>query len=126
MGKRIVGQKDFILLSGDDDTCFDLCALGAQGVISVVSHVLGKEMKSLFETIKNGSGEQAQNLLMEYKRKYAELLKNIYYESNPIGIKMALSLLGVFSTAEMRSPLVPLAEKERQLLKESLKEVNLL
>lgn len=126
LGKRIVGQEDFILLSGDDDTCFDLCAQGAQGVISVVSHVLGKEMKNLFETIKNGRGEQAQNLLMEYKRKYADLLKNIYCESNPIGIKTALNLLGVFSTAEMRSPLVPLAEKERQLLKDSLKKAGLL
>ena len=126
LGKKIVGQEDFILLSGDDDTCFDLCALGAEGVISVVSHVLGKEMKNLFETIKNERGEKAQNLLMEYKRKYAELLKNIYCESNPIGIKTALNLLGVFSTAELRSPLVPLAEKERQGLKESLREVNLL
>jgi 4-hydroxy-tetrahydrodipicolinate synthase len=123
-GKRILEERDFILLSGDDDTCFDLCALGAQGVISVASHVLGREMKNLFVKIKRG--EQAQNLFMEYKRKYADLLKNIYCESNPIGIKTALNLLGVFSTAELRSPLVPLAERERQLLKESLKEVDIL
>ncbi len=126
LGKEIVRQGDFILLSGDDDTCFDLCALGAQGVISVVSHVIAKEMKSVFQKIKQSSGSQIENSLMEYKKKYTGLLKNIYYESNPIGIKMALNLLGIFSTTEMRSPLVSLAEKESQLLKESLKEVNLL
>lgn len=126
LGKQIAEQSDFILLSGDDETCFDLCSLGAQGMISVASHILGKEMKSLFQKIKQKDEDKIENLLREYKTKYENLLKNIYCESNPIGIKMALKLLGVFSSAELRSPLVALAEKESKELKESMREVGLL
>ena len=126
LGKEIVKRSDFILLSGDDDTCFDLCALGAQGVISVASHIIGKEMKDLFQRIKQENGNKTKSLLMEYKKNYTSFLKNIYCESNPIGIKMALKFLGVFSSAELRSPLVPLAEKDSQVLKASLEAINLL
>ena len=126
LGKQIIknSQKDFILLSGDDDTCFDLCALGAQGVISVMSHILGKEMKKLFRIIKQG--EKKEQALKEYKDKYQVLLKEIYCESNPIGIKMALHLMGLFHSAELRSPLMILGESEKNSLKEELQRKKLL
>ncbi|MYE07253.1 MAG: 4-hydroxy-tetrahydrodipicolinate synthase [Oligoflexia bacterium] len=126
LGRKIMEKtrKDFILLSGDDDTCFDLCALGAQGVVSVVSHILGQEMKQLFKIIKRGEkGEQA---LKEYKDKYKALLKRIYCESNPIGIKMALHLMGLFHSAELRSPLLALSELETKKLKEEMQRTRLL
>ncbi|MDE0120082.1 MAG: 4-hydroxy-tetrahydrodipicolinate synthase [Bdellovibrionales bacterium] len=126
LGKNIIEKtrKDFILLSGDDDTCFDLCALGAQGVVSVVSHILGKEMKRLFQMIKQG--EKKEQALKEYKDKYKLLLRRIYCESNPIGIKMALHLMGLFHSAELRSPLVVLSEQETKKLKKELRSVGLL
>ena len=126
LGRQIAEQSDFILLSGDDETCFDLCSLGAQGVISVASHIIGKEMKDLLQKMKQESGDKnkKESILHKYKEEYIELLKNIYCESNPIGIKMALKLLGVFSSAELRSPLVSMAEEESKKLKESLKKVG--
>lgn len=126
LGKEIAQQKDFLLLSGDDDTCFDLCALGAQGVISVISHIIGREMKDLFQKIKKSKEKQIESLLMRYKEKYFDLLNNVYCETNPIGIKMALNLLGVFSSAELRTPLISLEKRETQKLKESLEKLNLL
>ena len=123
LGRKIIerAENGFILLSGDDDTCFELCALGAKGVISVVSHILGKEMRNLLKkTVKD------ENSLGEYKEKYGELLKNIYCETNPIGIKMALKLLGVFASAELRSPLVAMGGRETKRLQESLQKLNLL
>ena len=125
LGKKIMEQteSDFIVLSGDDDSCFELCTLGARGVISVISHLLGKEMKTFFRKITQGENESS---LKEYKEKYGGLLKNIYCEANPIGIKMALKLLGVFTSAELRSPLVALGEKETKQLQESMRGVGLL
>ena len=125
LGRKIIEQteNDFVVLSGDDDSCFELCALGARGVVSVISHLLGKEMKAfLHKVIQNKKG----NILKEYKEKYGELLENVYCEANPIGIKMALKLLDIFTSAELRSPLVALGEKETKQLQESMRGVSLL
>ena len=127
-GQALIQQTadDFVVLSGDDDTGLELCALGAKGVISVISHILGKEMKILFQRIKKGKTMEIKEILIEYKIRYGEVLRNIYCESNPIGIKMALKLMNVFSSAELRSPLVILGMEETKKLKQSLKEVALL
>ena len=125
LGRKIIEQteNDFISLSGDDDSCFELCALGAKGVISVVSHLLGKEMKVFLQKIIQ---DEKESVLKEYREKYGELLKIIYCEANPIGIKMALKLLGIFTSAELRSPLVALGEKETKQLQESMRGAGLL
>ena len=115
-------DKNFIVLSGDDDSFLDLCALGGQGVISVVSHILGKQIKQLFQAVKSGNSQALQ----EYKKKYSNLLKAIYAESNPIGIKMALKLLSVFDSAELRSPLVVLSEEKTNQLRVEMEKVGLL
>lgn len=124
-GREIIEKtdKDFAVLSGDDETSLALFALGGRGVISVLSHILGKEMKNLFQRIKSGEKE---NSLKEYKEKYGELLKDVYAESNPIGIKMALKLKGIFASSELRSPLVSLEEQKAKSLKETLRSIGLL
>ncbi len=125
LGKKIIekADKNFLVLSGDDETGFKLCALGALGIVSVISHILGKEMKSFFQQIKKGKAEEA---LREYDQKYGELLKSIYSESNPIGIKKALKLIGVFDSAELRSPLVALGEEKTKKLTQDLKRAGFL
>ena len=126
VGKRIVENtdNDFSLLSGDDDTCMDLCALGAKGVVSVVSHIIGREMKELFWRVKKSRGDELTDALKEYREKYAGLLQSVYSESNPIGIKMALKLLGVFNSAQLRSPLVDLGTQKTQQLGQELQKVG--
>lgn len=115
-------NKNFVVLSGDDDSFLELSALGGQGIISVVSHILGEQLKQLFQEVKNGNSQAVQ----EYKQKYSALLKTLYYESNPIGIKMALKLLSVFDSAELRSPLVALSEDKTNQLRIEMEKVGLL
>ncbi len=115
-------DKNFLVLSGDDDSFLELSALGGQGVISVVSHILGKQLKNLFQEVRAGH----RQVLLEYKQKYFALLKIIYCESNPIGIKMALKLLSVFDSAELRSPLVALSEDKTNQLRMEMEKVGLL
>ena len=115
-------NKSFIVLSGDDDSFLELSALGGQGIISVVSHILGRQLKELFQEVKSGNLQAVQ----EYRNKYSVLLKTIYCESNPIGIKMALKLLSVFDSAELRSPLVALSEDKTNQLRVEMEKVGLL
>ncbi len=93
--------KDFALLSGDDASCVDFCARGGHGVISVSSHIIGGEMK---EAIQNRS-------VSEYASRYAELMKHLYIEANPIPLKAALHWMGIISSPGLRLPLVPLDER---------------
>ena len=115
-------DKSFVVLSGDDDSFLKLSALGGQGVISVVSHILGEQLKQLFQEVKTGNSK----VLQEYKQRYSALLKVLYCESNPIGIKMALKLLSVFDSAELRSPLVALSEDKTNQLKVEMEKAGLL
>lgn len=96
-------SSEFVLLSGDDGTCVDFCARGGHGVISVSSHIIGAEMR---ECLRDPKGSAAA-----YKSRYAEFMKLLYIEANPIPVKMALYLMGVIETPEMRLPLTALDEK---------------
>lgn len=121
-GKEIIQQTagDFLVLSGDDMTCLDLCALGAQGGVCVISHIIMKTFRQFFQQIK-------QNDLAatgKYKESYKELLQIVYSQSNPIGIKMALYLMGIFKSPEMRSPLIQLSEHYTKKLEEILKKLD--
>ena len=126
-GQEIIQKTapGFLVLSGDDETAMALCARGGAGVVSVVSHIIGRQIKSLFKRLAN-AGENKEDILREYKEKYAELLQCLYAESNPIGIKSALNLMGVFESAELRSPLCALAEPHLLRLKQAMQKAGLL
>ena len=85
-------------------------------MISVSSHLIGAEMK---EFLKRGSAGAS-----EYAKKYAELMKYLYIEPNPVPLKMALYWMGVFDSPEMRLPLVSLDEKFHKDFKTCLKNLG--
>ena len=118
---RMDGNK-WQVLSGDDASCMELIALGAIGGICVVSHILGEQMQGLLQDIRNGNTQSVK----DYQQKYNALLQTIYCETNPIGIKMALKLMGVFRSAEMRSPLDSLTEDKTKMLQVQMNKVGLL
>ena len=125
-GQQIIEQtnpEEFSVLSGDDDTGLELCAMGAKGIISVVSHIIGREIKLLLKQIKEGGAEDQKKALAEYKEKYGLFLKALYAETNPIGVKMALKLRGIFEKAQMRLPLVEMEEKKAQKLQGTLQKL---
>ena len=59
---KIKCPEDFSVYSGDDSLTLPMLALGAQGVISVASHVFGCEMKSMIRNFKTGNLNVAQNM----------------------------------------------------------------
>ncbi len=115
-----VSAPSFVLLSGDDGTYVDFCAKGGHGVISVSSHLIGKDMKDFLQ--RAGDADAAT----EYKAKYAELMKYLYIEANPIPVKMALHWMGILATPDLRLPLTYLDEKFHKDFKACLENLGLL
>lgn len=111
--------QDFALLSGDDSTCVEFCRRGGHGVISVVSHLIPRELKELLQQARNKNISAEQ----EFK-KYTELLRVMYIEANPIATKAAVYLRGLIDSPEMRLPLVPLAEEYLVPLRDELQKLG--
>ena len=122
LGKEILDQtEDFFVLSGDDASFLDLILEGGSGVISVISHIIPKPLSHLISLAK----KRDRSSLEEYK-KYAKLVKALYKESNPIPVKMALHLMNLIDSPEMRLPLVSLSEELQDELKNLMNSLELL
>ena len=123
-GRQVIKQTTQVwkVFSGDDESVMDLCAQGAHGGICVLSHIAGAAMQQMFQKIK----KHDKHAHVEYKQKYGPLLKALYAESNPIGIKAALKLMGIFRSNEMRSPLAPFTQNQTTHLKKHLKQAGFL
>jgi len=94
------------VLSGDDGTAFPLYAVGARGVISVVSNVAPRDMSDMWDAAKAGDWERARRLHFKLR----VMSQMLFAEPSPAPTKAALSLLGRCST-DVRLPLVPASEK---------------
>ena len=112
--------KNFAVWSGDDAITLPLAALGADGVVSVVSNEVPKEFSQMVRLCLNGKFNQAIAL----HNKLLPLMNFNFVESNPIPVKAALAMMGMIEE-EYRLPMVPLNEKHRPRLKAILKELKL-
>lgn len=111
-----IAPEDWTLMSGDDETGVDFVALGGDGAISVLSHLVPKTMKELFALAKTNH--------MEASKKFAPLLRLaglIFVEPNPTPVKWALYAKGILNSAECRLPLLALSEKHYASIEEQLK-----
>jgi len=113
--------KDFLLLSGDDFTVYPTLAIGGHGVISVVANVAPKDMADLCDAYFAGDMKRANEL--HYR--LLPLSGAMFYETNPIPVKTALSLMGKVSS-EMRLPLCSLSEGNLNKLKKVMKDYGLI
>ena len=100
-----VGDR-ITVLSGDDGTTFPYYALGARGVISVVSNCCPREMAEMWDAVKAGQWDKARAL--HYKLRLLDHL--LFVEPSPAPVKAALSLLGRCGL-EVRLPLVACGDK---------------
>ena len=109
------------LLSGDDATAFPLFALGARGVISVVSNVAPKQMSAMWDAAAAGDWKKAREL--HYR--LLPLGEGLFVEANPIPVKTAMAMMGLIAD-EIRPPLYPLAPQHREKLRAQLQELGVL
>lgn len=111
----------FELLSGEDALNFPLMAVGACGTISVTANVAPKLMKNFVAAALNKSWDEARRLHFEL----LDLHRAMFFESNPIPAKTALSLMGLIRE-EFRLPLVAAAGATRDRLAIVLEKMGLL
>jgi len=93
--------KDFIVLSGDDSLTLPLIALGAEGAIGVIPNAYPKEFGNLTRAALEGDFKTAN----EYLHVLFPLFAHLFVESNPVGVKEILSLMGIMKP-DVRLPLL--------------------
>lgn len=118
--RAVMGRK-FVILSGDDSLTLPFMAVGGDGVISVASNVIPKEVASLVRAFATGRVAEAQKL---HARLYP-LFKDLFIETNPIPVKAALVMKGMIEE-EYRLPLCPMSARNRETLRATLKACGVL
>lgn len=108
---RRLCPDDFVIYSGDDSLTLPMVSVGAYGVISVASHIIGKQMKEMLYEFKHGHTKRATEIHLELY----PLFKKIFMAPNPVPIKECLSKIGIVENY-VRRPLVELDSDERKEL----------
>ena len=114
--------EDFIFLSGEDSLVYPLLCVGGQGIISVVSNAAPRDMALLCDEFFAGNHKKA----LAIYNKLLPLCHAMFYETNPAPVKAALNMMGKLESAEMRLPLVLMAETNREKLKKVMEEYGLI
>jgi 4-hydroxy-tetrahydrodipicolinate synthase len=118
--RAALGPK-FTILSGDDSLTLPFMAVGAQGVVSVASNVIPREVAQMVRAFAEGKAAAAQRL----HARFYPLFKDLFIETNPVPVKAALAMMGLIED-ELRLPLVPLSDRHRPVLKNTLKACGVL
>lgn len=123
LGKKLIAQcdKKFFVTSGDDGTGLDLTLLGGVGAISVLSHIIPRELSELYKKARG----QDKTVTQSFK-KFDKLTRLLFSEANPIPVKTALKEMGLIGSAELRLPLVPMDENLRGQLISEMRELEIL
>ncbi len=111
--------EDFDVLSGDDSMALPLMAVGGQGVISTTSNVAPEQMLQLVRAFR--SGDMARALAIH--QSLLPLFDALFCETNPIPVKAALAIMGLIDP-EIRLPLTPITQPNREALQVVLKELG--
>ncbi|MFL6560937.1 MAG: 4-hydroxy-tetrahydrodipicolinate synthase [Bacillus sp. (in: firmicutes)] len=110
---RIIANTDddFVLYSGDDSLTMPVLSIGGAGVISVASHVIGKQMQEMVNAFFNGENEKAAKL----HQHLLPVMQGLFTAPSPAPVKTALQISGL-DVGSVRLPLVGLTEQERAAL----------
>lgn len=118
---RKATAPDFAMYSGDDGLTLPFMSLGATGVISVASHIIGLEMQKMVSSFVNGDVKTATAIHIRYNT----LFNDLFCMTNPIPAKTALRLLG-WPVGGCRLPLIDATPEVEARLAQLLKDLGLL
>lgn len=101
-------SDDFVLYTGDDGMTLPCMSVGGKGVVSVASHVIGREMKEMIQAFAGGEVAKAAKM----HRQLLPIFEGLFIAANPTPVKAALNMQGI-QVGGVRLPLVDLTEEER-------------
>ena len=112
---------NFTVLSGDDSLTLPMISVGAEGVISVASNVIPREMSDMVRLALAGDFAKAR----EYHAKYYELFRDLFIDVNPVMVKEAMALMGRIERT-FRLPLCETDDAKLAQMKKTLQGIGLL
>lgn len=112
---------EFAIYSGDDGLTLPLMAVGARGVVSVASHLIGDDLQRAIAAFRTGDPATATALHL----KYLPLFDALFATTNPIPVKCALRLLG-WDVGECRLPLSATPEAIEAQMRSVLHDLKLI
>ncbi|MDD4570207.1 MAG: 4-hydroxy-tetrahydrodipicolinate synthase [Tepidanaerobacteraceae bacterium] len=118
-GKTRVLAPELMVYSGDDSLTLPMLALGAKGVISVASHIVGSEIQEMITSFEKGDTKKAEQIHL----KLFNIFKTLFVITNPIPVKTALNMIGV-PVGGLRQPLGLADENTMVALEKVLKELG--
>ena len=118
---RALCKDNLHVYSGNDDQIVPMLSLGCKGVISVLSNIMPKETSDICKLFFEGKVEESSKLQIEL----LDLFNALFIEVNPIPIKTAMNLVG-YKVGELRRPLTTMTDKNLEVLKQALKNHNLI
>jgi 4-hydroxy-tetrahydrodipicolinate synthase len=109
-------RKGFIVWSGNDQDTLPMLALGAYGVISVASHLVGKQIKEMMDSFLAGDTGKAADI----HNNLMPLMNVLFVIANPMPVKWAVNEVG-FRVGKPRPPMYEPDEKTAAMLRDILK-----
>lgn len=109
------------MYSGEDGLVVPLMAIGAIGVISVISNIAPQETHDMCQAFLDGDLEKARQMQM----KSLPLVDALFSEVNPIPVKKAMNLMGM-EVGPLRAPLYEMTEENTMKLEAEMKKFGLL
>jgi 4-hydroxy-tetrahydrodipicolinate synthase len=116
---QLCGER-LCVLAGDDALTLPMMAVGGKGVITVTANLVPNDMAQLVNAFLAGRLEEAR--AMHYH--LYPLFTALFYETNPIPVKEALHMMGKIER-EMRLPLCPMGNDNREKLLHVMKSAGL-
>lgn len=113
-------KEDFQIYSGDDSLTLPILAVGGAGIVSVASHLVGREIQQMVRAHERGEVREALKLHL----RLLPLFKVLFITTNPVPLKAALNMSGV-SVGKPRLPLVEATAKEKEQIQSVLKDLAL-
>ena len=112
---------DFLMYSGDDSLTLPLLSLGACGIISVASHLIGDSIQEMVAAFEKGDNARA----LELHLACYNVFRKLFICSNPIPLKYCLNRIGI-NVGPCRLPLTGVCDEHARILDDMLAEVGLL
>jgi 4-hydroxy-tetrahydrodipicolinate synthase len=108
-------RPGFLVWSGDDAVTLPILAIGGYGVVSVASHLVGRQIARMIACAANGAFDEATRI----HQQLAPLLAALFATTSPIPLKYALARCG-FPCGGLRLPLVEIDDRSAAVMDAAL------
>lgn len=113
--------KGFSIFSGDDSLTLPMMAVGADGVVSVASNLVARDVVQMVRLAARGQFKKAQQV----HARLFPLFKDLFIETNPVPIKAAMAMAGLLEE-NYRLPLCPMSSAHRAQLRRTLRQLKVI